>query len=142
MNTCDSDDEWQKAYKGGKHFRRWAGYHYHRFDWEMWEKFENTIDETLIWATQEGNRGVGMPEIDEELGINWDVADRGGVLEKYDPDPTEPEATENEESEESEEESGEEEEEDDEDEIEEEPVATENLRKRYPNSPMIHIVPS
>ena len=89
----------------------------------MWEKFENTIDETLIWATQEGNRGVGMPEIDEEL-VNWDVADRGGVLEKYDPDPTEPEATENEESEESEEESGEEEEEDDEDETEEEPVAT------------------
>ena len=125
MNTCDSDDEWQKAYKGGKHFRRWAGYHYHRFDWEMWEKFENTIDETLIWATQEGNRGVGMPEIDEELGINWDVADRGGVLEKY-ADPTEPEATENEESEESEEESGEEEEEDDEDETEEEPVATES----------------
>ena len=85
MVACDIDGEWQKAYEGGKHFRRWAGYP--RSSWETWAKCEATVDETVIWASQEGNRGVGMPEIDKELGINWEVADRKSVLKRYGPDP-------------------------------------------------------
>jgi len=92
MAMCDSDGEWRKAYEGGKHFRRWAGYL--GLGWEVWPDYEAQVDSNLTWASQEGNRGVGRPEIDETWGINWEVSERKYILKKYGPDPTDPEATE------------------------------------------------
>jgi len=90
MHACDSDGEWRRAYEGGKYFRRWAGKV--RIGWQAWADAEASIDKKLTWATQEGNRGVGRPDIDEELGINWEVEDRRIILKTYGPDPTDPDA--------------------------------------------------
>lgn len=92
MAACDSDGEWRKAYEGGKHFRRWAGYL--GLGWEAWPDYEAQVDSNLTWASRESNRGVGRPEIDETWGINWDVWERKNILKMYGPDPTDPEATE------------------------------------------------
>lgn len=87
MDACDEGGEWRKAYEGGKLFRLWAGRF--SFNWQTWaELHESDVDEILTWANKEENKGVGMPEIDEEFGIDWDEVHRRRVLEKYGPDPT------------------------------------------------------
>lgn len=90
MNACDADGEWRKAYEGGRYFREWAGYLLQ--DWNEW--LRNTVSEAVVnknlaWASKEGNRGVGRPNIDEASGKDWDEAVREYVLKQYGPDPTE-----------------------------------------------------
>jgi len=88
MDAFDNDGEWRKAYEGGKYFRQWAGQL--GYNWKTWAEHGNeaSIDQTSIWASKAGNRGVGRPEIDSRHGINWEELDRENILEKYGPDPT------------------------------------------------------
>ena len=63
------DVEWRKAYEYGKLFRRWADYL--ELGVEAWgsEDVEQWVDARLAWASEEGNRGVPMPEDnDEDVG--------------------------------------------------------------------------
>lgn len=80
MDACDTSGEWRKAYEGGKWFRPW--YNLLGFRWEAWArgKTEKWVDERLMWARQEGKRGLGMPDSNDDWEAEW-------ILEEYGPDP-------------------------------------------------------
>ncbi|KAM4057440.1 phosphotransferase enzyme family protein [Hirsutella rhossiliensis] len=63
MARCDA--EWRKAYQGGKPFRAWADHL--ELGVEAWgsEDVERWVDARLAWASEEGRRGMAMPESDD-----------------------------------------------------------------------------
>lgn len=88
MAACDSDAEWRTAYEIGEPFRRWAAQV--ECGWRAWADDGEQIDELIAWASNEANRGKGMPSIDE-TGLDYDELEREEVLEKFGPDPNESE---------------------------------------------------
>lgn len=87
MDACDTGGEWRKAYEGGKLFRAW---HSHAgLSWRAWHDQEGWreewVNERLVWARQEGNKGIAMPEVDGD-GFSSDWEEKL-ALELFGPDP-------------------------------------------------------